>query len=478
MVMDQRKVRETLDAVFARQDMTEVCKRRDLGGIIRILGKYGVTQGQIASLTGIAQGRISEYKTGKRIPTAKSTFEAIADGLGMPAHSRRALGLSPSGGTDGADGARSNGGEFQISTDTFDLQLLAEAVGKRGDALKRRELLSMIARVGATTSLAQNEVWERLSYALTKPSAIDEAIVREMEARSAGFHRLEEIMSASSIFKGLAAHLREVATILNGTTPDPKDELRRRLIVVAGESSVLAGWIASDLGSATTARNFYATAERGAKEVDDSSIIACTYAYRSYIPSAKGSHGRARALLGSALELLPPSMSPGTASWLAARHAEESAALGDRETALRSWAQAEEAFSITDPEEDRVWTRFLDQDRFDSFRIATYSKVGKLTEAEELAHAVIARLPEVDRKRAAIILGDIATAHIVQGSVDEAAKLAREGLRAVRETESAIWLPRFEVIAEPLRRWRTQPAVRAFLEELAMTKRQFASSPR
>ncbi|WP_436756713.1 helix-turn-helix domain-containing protein [Streptosporangium sp. V21-05] len=476
MVMDRQNVREILDAVFARQDMDDVCRRRDLGGIIRILGKYGITQGQIASLTGIAQGRISEYKTGKRVPTAKSTFEAIADGLGIPAHSRRALGLSPNSGADGAEGARVVGGDFQLPTDTFDLQLLAEAVGKRGDALKRRELLSMIARLGATTSLAQSEVWERLSYALAKPSAIDEAIVREMEARSAGFHRLEEIMSANSIFKGLAAHLREVGTILNGTTTDPNDELRRRLIVVAGESSVLAGWIASDMGSPTTARNFYSTAERAAKEANDPSIIACTYAYRSYIPSAKGSHGRARALLGSALELLPPSVSPGTTSWLAARHAEESAALGDKENALRSWAQAHEAFSVADPEEDRVWTRFLDQDRFDSFRIATYSRIGRLTEAEEMAHAVIARLPQVDRKRAAIILGDIATAHIVQGSIEEAAKLARDGLAAVRETESVIWLPRFEVIAESLRRWRTQPAVRAFMEDLIMTKRQFSSS--
>ncbi|GAA1259861.1 hypothetical protein GCM10009677_08680 [Sphaerisporangium rubeum] len=478
MAMDQRHLREILDAVFARQDMDDVCRRHDVGGIIRILGKFGITQGQIASLTGITQGRISEYKTGKRIPTAKSTFEAIADGLDMPAHLRHHLGLSPANDATGASGAQVINGEFQIATDTFDLQLLAEEVGKRGDALKRRELLGMIARLGATTTLAQNEVWERLAYALTKPSALDEAVVREMEARSAGFHRLEEIMSANSIYKGLALHLREVGTILNGTATDPKDELRQRLIVVAAESSVLAGWIASDMGSPTTARNFYTTAERAAKEANDPSIIACAYAYRSYIPSAKGSHGRARALLASALEVLPPSSSPGTMSWLAARHAEESAALGDKESAIHSWARAEEAFSISDPEEDRVWTRFLDQDRFDSFRIATYSRMGRLNEAEEMAHAVIARLPQVERKRAAIILADIATAHIVQGSIDAAAKVARDGLAAVRETEYALWLPRFEVLAESLRRWQTQPMVRAFMEDLAMTKRQFSLSQR
>jgi tetratricopeptide (TPR) repeat protein len=475
MTMDQEHLRSVLDAVFARQDMEDACKRRDLGGVIRILNKYGVTQGQIANLTGRSQGRISEYKSGKRVPTAKHTFEEFADGLGMPGTLRRHLGLSSSGGKGGAQ-VVSDG--VQIPTDTFDLQLFAEAIGKRGEPLKRRELLAMVAQLGTQSALAQSEAWEKVAFALSRPSAIDEAVVREMEARAAGFHRLEEMLPAHTIFKGLAAHLNEVGTILNGTATDPKDELRRRLIVVAGESSVLAGWIATDLGNISAARNFYDTAEKASREAGDPAIVACAFGYRSYIPSGKGNHGRARALLATALQHLPRDTSPGTTSWLAARHAEESAALGETEAALRSWDEAREAFNIADPEEDRVWTRFLDQDRFDSFHISTYAQIGRLDEAEAVAHAVIARLPEVERKRAGIILGDIATAHIVHGSVTEAARAAREGLAVIRETESGIWLPRFLVLGEALRRWQTQPAVRVFLEELAVTKRQFSASPR
>ncbi|MEV6038911.1 helix-turn-helix transcriptional regulator [Nonomuraea sp. NPDC052116] len=474
MTMDQERARQVLETVFARQDVEDACKRRDLGGLIRILTKYGITQGQIAHLTGRPQGRISEYKSGKRIPTAKHTFEAFADGLGMPAHLRRHLGLSSSGGRAGAQ-VVSDG--VQIPTDTFDLQLFAEAIGKRGEPLKRRELLAMVAQLGAQSALAQSEAWEKVAFALSRPSALDEAVVRELEARSAGFHRLEEMLPAHTIFKGLAAHLNEVGTILNGTATDPKDELRQRLIVVAGESSVLAGWIATDLGNVSAARNFYDTAEKASKEANDPAIIACAFRYRSYIPSGKGNHGRARALLATALQHLPRETSPGTTSWLAARHAEESAALGEKEAALRSWADANEAFNIADPEEDRVWTRFLDRDRLDSFQISTYAQIGRLDEAERVARAVIARLPEVERKRAGIILGDIATAHLVHGSVMEAVKAAREGLAIIRETESGIWLPRFIVLAESLRRWQTQPPVRAFLEELAITKRQFSASP-
>jgi hypothetical protein len=55
----------------------------------------GVAQGQIAELTSISQGRLSEWKTRKRAPRATSTFESFADGLGMPVAARRALGLAP-----------------------------------------------------------------------------------------------------------------------------------------------------------------------------------------------------------------------------------------------------------------------------------------------------------------------------------------------------------------------------------------------
>jgi tetratricopeptide (TPR) repeat protein len=253
------------------------------------------------------------------------------------------------------------------------------------------------------------------------------------------------------------------------------DDLRRRLIVTAGETSVLAGWLASDMGDSATARNFYDTAAKAADEADDPAIASCALAYRSYIPSAKGSNGRARILLTEALQHIPEGESPATVAWIAARHAEESAQLGDKAQALASWERAEDAFNISDPDEDRVWTRFLDRNRFDSYRIATYSKIGRLDEAQEVAAAVLSRLTQPDRKKAVIIFEDIAVAHFARGSVDEAARVARRGLAILRETEFVMWLPKFTALAQGLNRWQRHPQVRAYLEDYAMTKRQFAS---
>jgi tetratricopeptide (TPR) repeat protein len=163
---------------------------------------------------------------------------------------------------------------------------------------------------------------------------------------------------------------------------------------------------------------------------------------------------------------------------VAARHAEESALLGDKTQALRSWRQAEQAFSIADPDEDRPWSRFLNRDRFDTFRIATYLKVGKFDEAQQAAADLLARLSPAEGKRAAVLRENIAAAYLARGSVTQAAQVAQSGLVIVRETGFAMWLPKFEDIARGLLRCQRQPQVRAYLEEFAMTKRQFAPSPR
>jgi hypothetical protein len=207
-------------------------------------------------------------------------------------------------------------------------------------------------------------------------------------------------------------------------------------------------------------------------------MTACALTYRSYIPSAHGANGRARVLLTQALDSTSDQASPATAAWVAARHAEESALVGDKPQALESLRRAEEAYSVTDPDEDRVWTKFLNQDRFDTFRIATYLKAGKLDDAQQITAALLARPALAEGKTAAVIRENIAAAHLARGSVTDAARIGQSGLTIVRETEFAMWLPKFEAIAKGLLRWQRQPQVRAYLEDFAMTKRQFAPSPR
>ena len=94
MALAISEVRGIVERACARQDVLDACARRDLGTVITVLNAHGLTQGKIAELTGIPQGRLSEWTTRKRKPRATSTFESFADGLGIPPAAREALGLA------------------------------------------------------------------------------------------------------------------------------------------------------------------------------------------------------------------------------------------------------------------------------------------------------------------------------------------------------------------------------------------------
>jgi hypothetical protein len=105
----------------------------------------------------------------------------------------------------------------------------------------------------------------------------------------------------------------------------------------------------------------------------------------------------------------------------------------------------------------------------------TLANIGRIDEAQEIANTVLTRLENPDMKKAVYIFEDMAMAHLAHDSVIEALKMARNGLAIRREVEFAMRLPRYEAVAQALRNQSRQPTIRAYLEEFAMTKRQFAS---
>jgi len=81
-------------------------------------------------LTGKTQGRINEYKTYKRIPNDISIFEDFANGLGMPAAARCALGLDPEAAGSGPSGQASGRSAEVMGATPGDVQpLLSTELG-------------------------------------------------------------------------------------------------------------------------------------------------------------------------------------------------------------------------------------------------------------------------------------------------------------------------------------------------------------
>jgi len=92
VVLALAEVRRIVERVCARQDVLDACAKRDLGYVIAVLEKNGLTQVQMAGLTGLHQNRLSDYKLGKHEPKEYSVFAAFADGVGFPPAARQAFG--------------------------------------------------------------------------------------------------------------------------------------------------------------------------------------------------------------------------------------------------------------------------------------------------------------------------------------------------------------------------------------------------
>ncbi|WP_157620236.1 helix-turn-helix domain-containing protein [Saccharothrix sp. NRRL B-16348] len=83
------------ESLWSRPDVVAALRCRDIAGLLVLIRRYaGCSQNDLAGVTGIAQGRISEYMRGRRLPTL-DTIERIADGVAMPPQCRRLLGLAP-----------------------------------------------------------------------------------------------------------------------------------------------------------------------------------------------------------------------------------------------------------------------------------------------------------------------------------------------------------------------------------------------
>ena len=90
MVLPISEVRRIVERVCARQDVLDACAERDLGYVIAVFEENGLTQAQMASLTGLHQVRLSDYKTGKHRPKEYLGLRGVRRRTGLAA--RRAAG--------------------------------------------------------------------------------------------------------------------------------------------------------------------------------------------------------------------------------------------------------------------------------------------------------------------------------------------------------------------------------------------------
>jgi transcriptional regulator with XRE-family HTH domain len=258
MAVDTPVIRTVVERVCTRKDVLDACGRRDLGAVITALCAHGITQGQIAGLTGIPQGRLSEYKTHKRMPTATSTFEAFADGLGMPAAARRALGLAPE--TAGSGPPDQAGGR---SADLAGAGL--------GDV---QPLLSNLSRASAVPVLSA---------------------LREIHR---GYIEADRLMGSICITGPISLQMPVVERACEVTRGTDRAEMLR----FACQFTEFGGWVFQDAADLECAMHWTDRALDYALELGDQRVIAYTLMRKAMIATESGNPAQGLGIANSALK--------------------------------------------------------------------------------------------------------------------------------------------------------------------------------
>jgi tetratricopeptide (TPR) repeat protein len=424
MAVDIPVIREVVQRVCTRTDVLDACKRRDLGAVITALCTQGITQGQLSVLTGIPQGRISEYKTHKRTPTATATFEAFADGLGMPPAARRALGLA------------------------------AEATGSGPpDSLAERSAGIDRASLADVRPLLSN---------LSRTSAIP--VLSALRGMHRGYIEADQLMGSMCITGPIQLQMPVVERACEVTRGADRAEMLR----FACQFAEFGGWLFQDAGDLACAADWTARALDYALELGDQRVIAYTLMRKAMIATESGSPAQGLGIANSVLEY-KDALTPRLRAVILRQRSYSHAALGE---VVASAKDSDEAVT------EAIAGMRQDEQDGAPYCTPTYAAMEAGASWLLLGHPRTA-IPILETGRSewpdnsqvrdyALCLSRLAAAYAEAGELEHARVAAGEVLTLARGLGSRRVAGRIDLVYRRLARWRQDPAVASLRGSLKM----------
>ncbi|MEV8320462.1 helix-turn-helix transcriptional regulator [Streptomyces sp. NPDC059900] len=319
------------------------------------------------------------------------------------------------------------------------------------DDVKRRTLLGSAA-IGAATAA---EPWGRLACALSKGSKIDATSAAALIDRAAELHVQELNLSARRLQSTVESHLDAITAALPRA-----GEHERALTIAAGETAALAGWVAWDLGEHDKAGAYYKVTSECAQTAGHPPLRALALTYASY--GSPTPQERLEFLTQAAQDVRGHG-NAAAAAWVHGRHAEEAAQFGDDTGALRALDRARFAYDFADHTSEQAWVRFVTPYRMDSLALSVYGQLRR-QELITTADSAVKRLGTGLSDGGVVVLGDLASALLRGGDVDQGVYVSRQFASATqakpntmgkeRARTVAAWLPDSErELADHLRRF-------------------------
>ena len=364
---------------WVRADVTGALRERDISYLLRLLRQWaGLSQTRIAAATGIAQGRLSNYATGRRTIATLSVWERIADGLDMPDPARGCLGLAPT---------------QPVSPPTSSP---AEQAQQHTEFVRR----------------------------ITNARSIDNSVIRALDSETDAIRLLDRRLGAPAVAAKLQAHIDHLDACLHYSLQPSQ---RQALAAILSDASSLAGWQAIDMGQLAAAWEHYERSLAAAREAASPSLIAYAAGEQSYVLADLGHHHDALALVRVAHDQARTTIPHQIKAWLSAAEAEMAAAAGEETACRQALDQAASEISHGPSNEELPYLA-LNEVHLARWRGNCLVAFGDPETAGELAKALQEMDASFTRAEAGVRC-DLAAALHVRGERDE----AHRHLRRARE---------------------------------------------
>lgn len=401
--------------------MREALSKREISSVYRLLRQHGVSQRQIAAMTGQSQSEVSEILKGRQV-MAYDVLTRISDGLGVP---RGYMGLA-----------------YDEATA---IRVVGAADGQQAEedeSVKRRRFLAHAAQVTMGAAVFGSEsgtAWASGPARTPAPGRIGMTDVRQVEAATRALRALDYQYGGGFCRDAVVAQLSWGQQMLesNGT-----ELVKSRLFVALADLHSLAGWTSFDTGLLDSARGHFANALDLAKQGDNHPLVANVLYRMGRVYLHQEAPNDALKLFQLGQIAAQEAGSELAVAVLCANEAWAYAMMGNNDMASKLLGRTKDEFARADLVNAESCFKFFNETDV----YAMIGTVHTVLAQQDVGHTKYA-IPALNRavesydddmaRSKAFMLSALATNHLIDGDIDQGARVGAKALDCAEGIKSA-----------------------------------------
>lgn len=432
-------------------EMRAVLAAREVSSVYRLLRRTGVSQRQIAAMTGQSQSEVSEILKGRQV-MAYDVLARIADGLGVP---RGYMGLA----YDEVTAVR-----VAVSRDAAD-------GSEESEEVKRREFLAHAAKVtvGANVLGKDSGSWVASPEHTPGPGRIGITDVRQVEAATRALRSLDYQYGGGFCRDAVVAQLSWGQQML---TASGTEHVKQRLHVALADLHNLAGWTSFDIGLTDSARSHFGKALELAKAGQSEPLVA-NILYRMgrvYLHQKAPDDALKMFQLGQIAA--QESGSELAVAVICANQAWAYAMLGRKEQTMKLINRTRDEFSRANLTEAEDWVKFFNETDVYAMIGTVHTVLATTVDPTHtkfaipaLSRAIDAYGEEMTRSKA-FNLSALAVNHLLEGDIDHGARIGRQAVDLAENLKSSRVRDRLDTLKEEAGKRANNPDARDLAEQI------------